>query len=238
SLTEEGRRVYADTRRLLEALEGFRASVGQMHGELTGTLRLGLFDKTVTNPAARVDRAVREFRAIAPQVRVELTVGALNVLEPGGIDGLVDLAVAPDDRRSGSLRYLPLFQEQMYLYCGREHPLFVRRQPTLDDVRAADCAGLAFNSPNMDVTRRFGLRRGALVNDQEAVALLVRSGGYVGFLPDHYAAIFVDQGEMRRVALPELGYTVDFVAVSRPAPSASRLAQTFLQTLAQVHGID
>ena len=68
--------------------------------------------------------------------------------------------------------------------------------------------------------------------------MLVRSGGYVGFLPDHYAAIFVDQGEMRRVALPELGYTVDFVAVSRPASSASRLAQTFLQTLAQVHGVD
>lgn len=238
SLTEEGRRVYADTRRLLEALEGFRASIGQMHGELTGTLRLGLFDKTVTNPAARVDRAVREFRAIAPQVGLELTVGALNVLEPGVIDGSLDLAIVPDHRRSRSLRYLPLFQEQMYLYCGREHPLFVRRQPTLDDVRAADCAGLAFHSPNMDVTRRFGLRRGALVNDQEAVALLVRSGGYVGFLPDHYAAIFVDQGEMRRVALPELGYTVDFVAVSRPAPSASRLAQTFLQTLAQVHGID
>src|SRR5690554_6548303 len=127
-----------------------------MHGELTSTLRLGLFDKTVTNPAARVDRAVREFRAIAPQVGLEQTVGALNVLEPGVIDGSLDLAIVPDHRRSRSLCYLPLLQEQMYLYCGRERPLFVRRQPTLDDVRAADCAGLAFPSPYLDVTRRFG----------------------------------------------------------------------------------
>ena len=137
---------------------------------------------------------------------------------------------------SALVRYLALFQEQMALYCGREHPLFARARVTLDDVRAADCAGLAFHSPNMEVTRRFGLRRGALVNDQEAVALLVRSGGYVGFLPDHYAAPFVAQGVMRRVGLAELGYTVDFVAVTRGASTASRLAQTFLRALAAAHG--
>lgn len=236
ALTEEGRRVYDDTRRLLEALEGFRANVGQMHGELTGTLRLGLFDKTVTNPAAHIDRAIRAFRAQAPQVQLELSVGALNVLEPGVIDGSLDLAVVPDHRRSKSLRYLGLFQEQMHLYCGREHPLFARVRVTLDDVRAADCAGLAFHSPNLEVTRRFGLRRSAMVNDQEAVALLVRSGGYVGFLPEHYAASFVAQGLMRRVGLAEMGYTVDFVAVTRAGAAATRLTQTFLAELAAAHG--
>lgn len=235
ALTDEGQRVYADTRRLLEALEGFRANVGQMHGALTGTLRIGLFDKTVTNPAARIDRAVRLFRERAPQVRLELTVGALNVLEPGVIDGALHLAIVPDHRRSQSLRYTPLFAEQMHLYCGREHPLFGRRSVALDDVRAADCAGLAFHSPNMEVTRRFGLKRSAMVNDQEAVALLVRSGCYVGFLPDHYAAPFVAQGVMRRVALAELGYSVDFVAVTRGAATASRLTQTCLHILSEVH---
>jgi len=195
ALTDEGRRVHADTLQLLAALDAFRSHVGQMHGELTGALRLGLFDKTVTNPAARIDRALRAFRERAPQVRLELTVGALNVLEPGVI------------------------------------------RATLDEVRAVDCAGLAFHSPNMEVTRRFGLQRSAMVNDQEAVALLVRSGSYVGFLPDHYAEAFVRQGLMRRVGPSELGYTVDFVAVTRRAAAASRLAQVFLQDLVQAHAV-
>jgi DNA-binding transcriptional LysR family regulator len=237
ALTDEGRRVHADTLQLLAALEAFRSHVGQMHGELTGTLRLGLFDKTVTNPAARIDRALRAFRERAPQVRLELTVGALNVLEPGVIDGQLDLAIVPDHRRSKSLRYTPLFVEQMHLYGGREHPLFGRPRATLDEVRAVDCAGLAFHSPNMEVTRRFGLQRSAMVNDQEAVALLVRSGSYVGFLPDHYAEAFVQQGLMRRVGPAELGYTVDFVAVTRRAAAASRLAQVFLQDLVQAHAV-
>ncbi|WP_310567084.1 LysR family transcriptional regulator [Hydrogenophaga sp.] len=235
ALTDEGRRVHADTLQLLDALESFRTHVGQMHGELTGTLRLGLFDKTVTNPAARIDRAIRAFRERAPQVRLDLTVGAINVLEPAVIDGQLQLAIVPDHRRSQSLNYAPLFPEQMRLYGGREHPLFGRARVGLDDLRAVEFAGLAFHSPNMEVTRRFGLKRSAVVNDQEAVALLVRSGRYVGFLPEHYAALFEAQGEMRRLGPADVGYVVDFVAVTRGPSSTSRLTQTFLQCLLAAH---
>lgn len=235
ALTDEGRRVHADTLQLLDALESFRTHVGQMHGELTGTLRLGLFDKTVTNPAARIDRAIRAFRERAPQVRLDLTVGAINVLEPAVIDGQLQLVIVPDHRRSQSLNYAPLFPEQMRLYGGREHPLFGRQRVGLDDLRAVEFAGLAFHSPNMEATRRFGLKRSAVVNDQEAVALLVRSGRYVGFLPEHYAALFEAQGEMRRLGPAEVGYVVDFVAVTRGPSSTSRLTQTFLQCLLAAH---
>ncbi|MBT9552706.1 MAG: LysR family transcriptional regulator [Hydrogenophaga sp.] len=235
ALTDDGQRVHADTLQLLDALESFRTHVGQMHGELTGTLRLGLFDKTVTNPAARIDRAIRAFRERAPQVRLDLTVGAINVLEPAVIDGQLQLAIVPDHRRSQSLNYAPLFPEQMRLYGGREHPLFGRQRVGLDDLRAVEFAGLAFHSPNMEATRRLGLKRSAVVNDQEAVALLVRSGRYVGFLPEHYAALFEAQGEMRRLGPAEVGYLVDFVAVTRGPSSTSRLTQTFLQCLVAAH---
>lgn len=237
ALTDEGRRVHADTLRLLDALGAFRANIGQMHGELSGTLRLGLFDKIVTNPAARIDRALRLFRQRAPEVRLELSVGALNALEPQVIDGQLHLAVVPDHRRSQSLRYDLLFREDMRLYCGREHALFARSRRTLAlaQVQACDYVGLAFHSPNMEVTRRAGLRRTATATDQEAVALLILSGAYVGFLPPHYAQAFVEQGLMRALELPGLGYTVDFVAISRQAATPSRLTQAFLDALREVH---
>ena len=103
-------------------------------------------------------------------------------------------------------------------------------------VRAfVDYAGLAFHSPNMEVTHRFGLRRHATVTDQEAIATLVFSGCYLGFLPDHYAATFVRDGLIQRVPHAQCMYTVQFLAVTRHAHKGSRAAQAFRDVLMRAH---
>ena len=127
----------------------------------------------------------------------------------------------------------------MYLYCGRQHPLWDVRHEALDwsELQDYDYAGLGFHSPNMEASHRFGLRRKATVSDQEAIATLVLSGCYLGFLPDHYARSFVADGSMQRVAHPDCTYQVHFVAISRRSPSEGRLASTFLELLARAHGV-
>jgi len=236
-LTTEGQRVLDDAQRLLEALDAFRAGVGDLHAELSGTLAVGLFDKTVTNPQARVAAALRDFRRIAPAVALDLTVGTLTDIESAVIDGRLDIGIVPDHRRSDSLRYVPLFDEKMQLYCGRQHPLFApRREPLAwDELRDYDHAGLAFHSPNMEATHRLGLRRQATVNDQEAVATLILSGCYVGFLPDHYAAGFVRDKLIRQVKAQGATYDVHFVAVRRRSPAPTRAGETFLACLQRTH---
>ena len=108
----------------------------------------------------------------------------------------------------------------------------------LDDLGGYDYAGLSFHSPNMEATHRFGLRRHASVTDQEAVATLVLSGCYIGFLPDHYAAGFIAHGLMKKVvAVPDCRYDVLFVAVMRRSPAPSRLGRAFLGSLCKAHGI-
>ncbi|MGH6626450.1 MAG: LysR family transcriptional regulator [Burkholderiaceae bacterium] len=237
ALTDEGQRVYDDALRLLDALDGFRTSVAQMHDELVGSLQIGLFDKTATNPQARIDQAIREFRRIAPEVALEITVGALNSIEPGVMDGRLQLGIVPDHRRSDSMSYAPLFSEAMFLYCGRQHPLFGARHEALNlkELQEYDYAGLGFHSPNMEVTHRFRLRRHASVTDQEAIATLILSGCYIGFLPDHYAASFLAQGLMQRIDHPQCTYRVDFVAITRRSPRPSRIAQAFLDALHHAH---
>ena len=98
-----------------------------------------------------------------------------------------------------------------------------------------DYAGLGFHSPNMDATHRFQLRRRASVSDQEAIATLILSGCYIGFLPDHYAATFLRDGTMRRVEHPQCMYDVQFVAILRRSPEPSRVAQAFLDALRAAH---
>ena len=60
------------------------------------------------------------------------------------------------------------------------------------EIRQCKYAGLGFHSPNMMVSHRLKLRRSADVYDEEALAALILSGRYIGFLPDHFAKRFVN----------------------------------------------
>jgi len=237
ALTADGQRVYESALRLIESMDAFRDEVHDMHQALVGRLALGLFDKTVTNPQAHLSEAIRDFQRIAPEVALDVRVGTLNDIEAAVIDGKLQLGIVPDHRRSDSLDYLELFSETMYLYCGRLHPLFASDHQTLSwaDLQDYDYAGLTFHSPNMEATHRFGLRRKATVTDQEAIATLILSGCYLGFLPDHYAEIFLRQELIRRVAHPDCMYQVKFVCVSRRAPEATRMTAAFLAALRANH---
>lgn len=237
ALTADGQRVYDGALRLLEAMDAFRTDVRALHAELVGTLSIGLFDKTATNPQAHIGEAIRDFRRAAPEALLDVKGGTLNEIESGVIDGRLQVGIVPEHRRSESLEYIELFGETMYLYCGRQHPLFGTRHQDLgwEELQDYDYAGLAFHSPNMEATHRFRLWRKAAVSDQEAVLTLILSGCYIGFLPDHYAAAFVREGLIRRVEHPECMYELQFVAVLRRSPRPSRLSTTFVEALQRAH---
>jgi DNA-binding transcriptional LysR family regulator len=130
-----------------------------------------------------------------------------------------------------------LFDEAMLLYCGRQHPLYEARDEPLswDELRDYDHAGLGFHSPNMEATHRLGLRRQATVNDQEAIATLILSGCYIGFLPDHYAETFLRSGDIRRVFATGSAYDVRFVAIQRRSPAPTRIGAAILECLRRTH---
>jgi DNA-binding transcriptional LysR family regulator len=211
--------------------------VRDLQDEMVGNLVIGMFDKTASNPQAHVGAAIGAFRRIAPAATLDIIVGTLTTIEAALIDGRIHVGIVPDHRRSESLRYDPLFGESMYLYCGRGHPLFGadHRKMALAELQRHAYAGLAFHSPNMEAAHRIRLRRRASVTDQEAVATLVLSGGYIGFLPDHYAESFVRAGQVQRVAHPECRYDVQFVSIVRRSPAPTRLAQAFLDALLAAH---
>ncbi len=241
ALTAEGQRVYDETLRLLAAVDGFRASVDDIHARMGGALHVALFDKTASNPAARIHAAISDFVALAPDVRLHLHVGSIQHIERGVMDGSYAVGVIPAHRESASLRYDRLFGETMYLYCGAGHPLFGLTRDTLDwpALRARkDFAGLGYHSPNMALAHGQRLKRQATAFEQEAMATLILSGRFVGFLPDHYAAAFVQRGQMRAVAPRTLHYACDFVSVLRRSPQPSRAALAFHQALLAAHGAD
>ncbi|NIB44031.1 LysR family transcriptional regulator [Pseudomaricurvus alkylphenolicus] len=237
ALTEEGQQIYQSTLRLLGSLESFRSEVADVHKRLTGHISLALFDKTASNPESRIGEAMARFDDLAPEVSLDIYVEPINEIERGVMEGRFQLGVIPTHRSSPSLAYQHLFFEQMFLYCGRDHVLFDLDDAEVDGVLVLESkyAGLGYHSPNMEVGNRLGLQRDVTVNDQEAIVHCLRSGRYVGYLPDHYAAFFVQQGLIRPLLPETYHYECDFVAIHRISPKPSRIVATFLECLAGAH---
>lgn len=238
ALTAEGEKVYAAAEQLLSATEAFRGSLHEIHRGLGGELHVALFEKTATNPGARIAEAIAGFRAAAPEVALNLHVGTIAMIERGVMSGQFQLGIVPEHRRSESLVYDELFDETMLLYAGRGHPWFDAGgvQPGWKELREQPLAALGYHSPNMMLAHERKLERRATASDQEGVATLVLSGGFVGFLPEHYAQVFVASGRMRAVSPQTLSYRCVFSCLHRRTAALSRAAEVFRDALLGAHG--
>ena len=237
SLTSEGEQIYAETLRLLASTDAFRSSVDEIHRRMGGQLNVALFDKTASNPAAHIGSAIALFCERAPDVALNLHVAPINAIERGVIDGQFQIGVIPGHRRSDSLSYDALFEETMLLYCGASHPLFGGPDAGLgwESLTAHQFAGLGYHSPNMEISQQMRLPRKATAFDQEAIATLVLSGRFLGFLPDHYAAGFVRQAQMRALKPALFRYACRFLGILRRSPEPSRATRVFQSCLVQAH---
>jgi len=238
ALTDEGQRVYEASSRLLAAISDFQADVHEVHQRLTGHLAIAFFDKTVTNPEVKISEGIKLFDGIAPEVTLEIHVEPINVIESGVLDGRFHLGIIPTHRPSSSLDYHALYGEQMYLYCGAGHPLFERKDKRIArrDITQHKYTGFRFHSANMIAGRELKLKRAADVYSEEALAALILSGRYIGFLPDHFAEIFVRRGTMRALRPDIYHYRSSFAAIVRRSPKPSRLVATLLGCLCRAHG--
>ncbi|VFR79531.1 Transcriptional regulators, LysR family [plant metagenome] len=237
ALTDEGRAVHEETQRLLGAMESFRGRIDAIHDRLAGELHVAVFDKTATHPQARLDVAIARYGALAPAVTLTLHVAGIGEIEQGILDGRYQVGVIPEHRRADSLVYADLYPETMHLYCGAGHPLFGQPHARIGwpQLRDHAFAGLGYHSPNMAFSHQAKLTRAATGFDQEAIATLVLSGRYLGFLPDHYAEVFERQGRIQAVAPQRLSYVCRFVSIVRRSPQPSRAARLFHDCLAQAH---
>jgi DNA-binding transcriptional LysR family regulator len=238
SMTAEGEQIYQETLRLLSSTEQFRSAIDDIHRRMGGQLNVAVHDKTASNPNCRIHEAIALFSERAPDVALNMHVACSNPIERGVLDGQFQVGVIPDHRSSDSLTYASLFEETMLLYCGKQHPLYDVEQDDLgwDDISAHHFACLGYHSHNMEISHQMRLSRKATGFDQESIATLILSGKYLGFLPDHYAEIFVSRGLMKVVKPKQFNYQCNFVGMLRRSPQPSRVSQAFWECLLEAHG--
>lgn len=232
-LTEEGRMVYEASLSLFRAIESFRGLVGSALGQLVGEMHFGIVDALVTNPEIDLDRGLREFADLAPEVELNIDVSSPQELMQGLIEEHYHAILTPVSRQHSSIRYLPAFKERQTLYCGQDHPLFDRpaSQITTDELSNIAYSARSYMLdwvPPMELE----LQPKGMASHMESIALMILSGRFIGYLPTHYAANWVAADKMRPLLEDQLSYDEQFYICSRKT-EPSRVAQAFLRCIEQ-----
>ena len=132
----------------------------------------------------------------------------------------------------GGLKYLSLFTEQNYLYCGRDHPFYgmadkAITEDMLDKARRISRGYLErfdqqfFSNPG----------HGATVQHIESAALLILTGQFIGFLPDHYAETWVAQDRMRAIRKSRIVIRSPISLMTRRDAAANLRVATFIRDM-------
>jgi DNA-binding transcriptional LysR family regulator len=210
-LTEEGRTVHEAAIRLAAALNDFSADVGTVQGKISGELRVGILDAISDDPQNHLPEALARFHAVATEVKVVLAQEPAQDLQQKVRDGVYHCGIGVDLSPVDGLDQLPLHTETHSLYCGRGHPLFRTAARDLVHEELLELPFVQRGYWRNKTSRQNAFRDvAATVIQIEPQLLLIRSGQYVGFLPDHLAERWCAKGELRRFELPDLTYSAQF----------------------------
>ncbi len=190
--TDEGKKVYQSALQLFRSLKDFEIEVATIKNALSGPIRLSIIDNLITDPQCPLIELFSRYAARKNnEVELFIDVASPNLIENALINKQSDIGIGIFENPIDELVYINLYQEQDHLYS------------------AAECAEdhlelLAHGNTNKLVTRTFlrneqqsaQLNTQAWVENIEAAAMLILAGSHIGFLPDHYAKLWVDQGRL------------------------------------------
>ncbi|MGV6874992.1 LysR family transcriptional regulator [Pseudochelatococcus sp. B33] len=234
-LTDRGRTAYEETKRILTQLDDFAGSMATLRKRLAGKLLLGMVDCLTTHPDFPLVHALRRFNELDHDVHVELVVASRLELEKAVLNGHLHAAVVPYVRKINGIDCRPVLRETHHLYVGRGHPFF-DRDP--GEVSTEEIARQQFvlrgYQEQFDLTSFASASCAATVHSMEGMLVLLLTGAYIGFLPDHYARDWVNKGQLRMVEARDFSYTSRHMLITG---RASKMASAFITFLSLIDAL-
>lgn len=133
ALTESGRALLPEARRVLGAANGAREAVAGVEGLIRGTLSIGIMQSLAV---VRLPAMLARFRSLYPGVDIRLRQAGSTILLQEVRDGKLELAFAsPQDAQLSGLFGHELLREDMLLACSAENPLADRTGVSLSSLR-------------------------------------------------------------------------------------------------------
>jgi DNA-binding transcriptional LysR family regulator len=232
-LTEEGKLVYQAAIELFASVDTFRDRISSAQHELIGDLSVGVIDNTMSDESSPLIAALRTMHDNAPKVRLRLHASQLDEIERAVVEGRLSVGIVPVYQRREEFDYVELYEELSHAYCAIGHPLFDvdEHELSIDSLRHHPV-----------VNHRYAIHRdkASFVNDDsqsasasqvEAVAMLILTGRFIGFLPEHFARTLIRNGQLRALRPDLIQLCTPFNLILRQNAPRSPLVKAFAQAL-------
>jgi len=232
ALTDEGREILRHSDSMMAAIENFRQQVNQMHKQLRGEFNIGIINNLVTQPRMKITRALDLLRGSGPDIRLNISMMTAADIERGLMDGRLHVGALPLTSPISGLDYAQLYDEKSNLYCSSTHPLFAQSgQPDEAQLLHCDAIAPSFRMTAEAIGMHQMLNCTATASDREGIAFLILTGRFIGFLPDHYAAQWVDKQLMRAIAPARMHFSSKIAIATRTGRRANAILEKFLHAL-------
>ncbi|MEK8044813.1 LysR family transcriptional regulator [Ideonella margarita] len=214
ALTPAGQELHAITTRLFDALGAFRADVARIARPPGPLLRLGLVDALMSAP---LTEALRACVAALPGLDVQVQTLRPIDIERRVLTGALDAGVVAARSPAAGLAQHVIYSEPNSLYVAKGHPWFRKPDAALSDAELQQaawvCDPYSADLPHPELAGLAASRTQA--DSLEGVAVLVATGCFAGFLPDHLVAGRAAWGPLRRVQPTRFSHCQDIVLTCR-----------------------
>lgn len=229
-LTDRGAAVYEKSKALYLALNAFEGGVGLLKHTITGMLRLGLVDNTITDEDLPISRVIAAISRKAPDAVIRIVIDTPEDLITELGNGGIDIAILPEVQPYAGIRLSPFKDERHSLYCGVGHPLWtVPAEALSPDLIEAHGFVVRPYANRRELQHFPNALVKATASNMEAQAMFILSGHFVGYLPDHYAAPWIEQKRFRALLPQETGISSPFVIATRQAERAPAVLDLFVR---------
>lgn len=236
SLTQQGQTVYEATLELLAALDQFSQKLNRSTQVIYGRLHLAFAEHMLGAHNAFVVEALQLFSQQAPEVNVEISTLGSDEVTTAVLNKQADIGITVETQRYHELNALALFDEQMLLYCGQQHPLYNTVPEELSPEKLREYRFV--ESPRLLPGREVHpdmrhWQKHAKAHHQEARATLILSGQYLGLLPEHFVSSWGLTERMKPLMNETYGYKNSYRAIWQKKTAKDEIIEVFLDALNQ-----
>ncbi len=234
-LTPDGRQVYQASLTLFDALSDFSNSVSQLSQQVSGSLVIlhsDILDQTRSRLLADI---VAQISERAPELKLTVDGDRIENIERALIKDKAHVGLFPDYRRMAGLRYKPAFDEQIFLCCSAEHPLFNVDESDINDdtllEHQAVVPGVEISQAGRAQVKK--LTPGATAYQFDSRKALIASGKYIGYLPQSHIEKDLRDGRFRVLSASRYVYHFSQSVVHKEVPAEPKKVKLFLELLEQ-----
>jgi DNA-binding transcriptional LysR family regulator len=235
-LTSSGQKVYDEAQKLFASINQFTSEVHTKRGEISGDITIATLDNIISHPSCFVPAAISKFMDRPGDIHLNFWVRSPLEVQIGVQEGTYDMGIGSNLKHLHGTHYNKLYEEQHFIYCSNDHPLF-----TMDDDKLTSDELLQWPSvrPVFSQASNSPLRASTHSNsvgyNLECIAMLVLSGKFIGTLPSYYAKNWVEKHRLRTLKPQEFGTQLETGVIVRTDSVQQPIVQAFMKDLISAH---